>query len=139
MATTTTTTETKPDQINLKGGAGKSADINLNANFEKFNQHTTDEEYNHAVSLIETNLDKFGPVNALFAVNLGPNQPEVVIDARQTPALLSKLEQGSPAPADFVGRLHVRPHMIQRWVDGLMEGKVMERRMCDAVMQRKDA
>ena len=120
---TTTTTETAQQTARIKPTGNKTADLTLNANTEKFAQRTSDEDYNNAFSLIESKLDKFGPVNALFAVSLGPNQDELIIDARTSPATTSKLTKGNEPPTDVVGKLHARPYMIQRWVDGLMEAR----------------
>ncbi|KAK3714309.1 hypothetical protein LTR37_007895 [Vermiconidia calcicola] len=123
MATITATTETCHQPGSIKPSANKTADLTLNATLEKFQQPSSDEDYYHAVSLIESKLDKFGSVNAVFTVNLGPNQPELLIDARHSPATMSKLSSGSGQPSDVSGALHMRPHMIQRWVDGLMEAR----------------
>jgi hypothetical protein len=119
----TTATETTQETIKLKPGGGKRADLALNSNYEKFEQTSTAEEYNHAVSLVESKLNQMEPINALFTINLGSNQPDILIDARQAPATLSKLSPTNNEPSDIKGRLYVRPHMIRRWVDGIMEAR----------------
>ena len=122
-STTITTTENRQESIQLKPGGGKRADLALNSNYEKYEKPSTDEEYNHAIALIESKLDKMEPVQALFTLNLGSNQPDVLIDARQSPAKMTKLSTDDDKPSDVAGSLFVRPHMIQRWVDGIMEAR----------------
>jgi hypothetical protein len=119
MATTTTTESVT--RVNPTGE--KTADLDLNATAHKFKQPSSDEEYNHAVSLIESRLHKMGPVNAIFTVNLGPNQPELLIDATTSPATLSKVSDPNSVSNKSSGRLNARPYMIQRWVDGIMEAR----------------
>jgi hypothetical protein len=122
MATMTATqTETQPPKLDPKGN--KTADLSLNATIEKFQQPSSDDDYNHAVSLIESRLDQMEPVAALFTVNLGPNQAELLIDARTSPVTLTKGSTSTSLTNKVDGKLHVRPYMIQRWVDGLMEAR----------------
>jgi hypothetical protein len=122
-STATTTVESTQESIKFKPGGGKRADLALNSNYEKYEKMSTNEEYKHAVSSIESKLDNMGSINALFTVNLGSNQPDVLIDARHAPATLSTLASDRDPPSDVEGALYVRPHMIQRWVDGIMEAR----------------
>lgn len=110
-------------QTNEDLNGNKLADLSLNATTEKFKQSITAEAYNHAIALIQSRLDHMSAVNAIFILTLGPNHPPLLIDASTQPATLSKAFSLADLPEKVSGRLHARPHMIQRWIDGQMEAR----------------
>ncbi len=123
MATITTTQTEQQQPIKLEPTGSKTADLAHNATTDKFKQPVSAEDYQQAVTLIESRLDKMEVIKALFVVNIGPDRPELLIDSRNSPTSISKMSDEDAQPEDAVGRVYVRPHMIQRWVDGLMEAR----------------
>ena len=99
--------------------SGKTADLNNHVNIDKFNIPVSQAEYDHAVSLVHSKLDSMVLVNALFTLNLGPNHPEILIDARLSPATLTT----DPTTEPLDAQVYIRPTMIKRFVDGLMEAR----------------
>ena len=119
MATQTiTATSTDTSEATFKT-TGKTADLNTHADLSKFSQPVTQAEYDRAVALIQTKLDSMSLVDALFSLNLGPDHPELIIDARVFPATLTTRLS---TPSDQLdGQVYIRPMMIKRFIDGLME------------------
>ena len=58
------------------------ADVKQNANVDKFAQPSTDAEYQEAVELVKSRLNNMQKVKAIVSLNLGTNQPDIIIDAR---------------------------------------------------------
>ena len=98
---------------------GKTADLNNHVKLEKFNIPVSQAEYHQAVSLVHSKLDSMVLVNALFTLNLGPNHPEILIDARLPPATLTT----DPTTEPLDAQVYIRPTVIKRFVDGLMEAR----------------
>lgn len=109
--------------ISPKAKGNTLADLSLNATTEKFKEPTSEEAYNNAVSLIKSRLSHMSPINALFTLTLAPNHPSLLIDATKHPATLTQTPSLIDLPATVAGRLHARPHMIQRWIAGQMEAR----------------
>jgi hypothetical protein len=118
---TQTVTETAPILLRAKG---VKADINRYASLDKFAQASEDEDYNKAVSLIRSKLDKISPVKALFVVNLGSNQAELLIDARSGgQASMSRYSSQPASEEGLLTKVYVRPTSIERFVDGVMDAR----------------
>ncbi|KIW35548.1 uncharacterized protein PV07_02238 [Cladophialophora immunda] len=117
-------TQTQVTTSRLKA-LGAAADINQNANLAKFTEPSADDEYDNAVQLIESKLDKMAAVDALFTVNLGSNHPGLLVDARNSGrATMSQITDRQQCDLESCSAdLYVRPHMIQRFVDGVMDAR----------------
>ncbi|OAP59586.1 hypothetical protein AYL99_06884 [Fonsecaea erecta] len=117
-------TQTQVTSSRLKA-LGAAADINQNANLAKFTEPSPEEDYQNAVQQIENKLDKMEVIDALFIVNLGSNHPGLLIDARSPGrASMSKItDRQQENLASSAADLYVRPHMIQRFVDGVMDAR----------------
>lgn len=117
MATQTTTRI----KTVLKPG-GKTTDLNQNAYMDKFDQPSDQSEYDKAVDLVESKLDRMDDIKAIFTLNLGTNHPELLIDARESgKAKMVKLTEDQQITVDC--QVRIRPVMIQRFCDGLMEAR----------------
>jgi hypothetical protein len=116
MATQTTTQTT----VNLKLPTGKAADINQNADLSKFAHPSSTEEYENAVRIIKSKLGLLSVCRALFTVNLGTNQPELLIDARTSEVKLISSVSGTETPDC---KISIRPIMVQRFADGNMDAR----------------
>lgn len=115
MATQTQTTA-KTIGVPIKLG-GKIADLNGHVNFEKFNKHVVKEDYNLAVDLIKSKLGNMSAVAAKFKLTLAPNHPPLVVDARNSPAVLSTTDDNVEA------QVFITAVMIKRFVDGIMDAR----------------
>lgn len=119
MATQTTTETT----AKLERPAGKTADINLSADLSKFTLPSNTEEYENAVAIIKSKLEKLSACNALFSVNLGTNQQELVIDSRGDTAAKLVADSAAARPESLDCKLTIRPVMVQRFADGVMDAR----------------
>ncbi|ETN44190.1 uncharacterized protein HMPREF1541_10740 [Cyphellophora europaea CBS 101466] len=117
MSTQTTTHTEAASQPKLKF---QLADLNNNAKIEKFLEPVANDDYARAVDLIKSRLPHMSQIAALFCVNLGPLQPDLLIDSRSTPATL-QTAPGPPPTTDAY--LSVRPNMVPRFARGEMEAR----------------
>ncbi|RVX65838.1 hypothetical protein B0A52_10295 [Exophiala mesophila] len=118
IQSTSTTVTTASKTLKVKG---KAADVSKNANLDKFNQPVPQLEYDRAVDLIQSKLNNMALVAASLTLNLGPNHPELLIDARKTPATLAKVSSEHSKEVD--AEVYIKPVMIKRFVDGLMDAR----------------
>jgi hypothetical protein len=88
------------------------------ANLERFDIPIPKAEYDNAVSIIRSRLGNMQLVNSLFSLNLAPNHPELIIDARRSPAFIL-----STASESVDAEVFIRAIMIKRFYDGLMEAR----------------
>src|SRR5882757_8519033 len=116
-------TQTETSSKTSLTAKGKVADLNQNSYLDKWQQPTPENEYQNAIRLIEKRLDKMLPVNALFSLNMGPNHPDIVVDARgpEKPSMKLITEDKSADSLDC--KVFIKPIMVQRFVDGLMEAR----------------
>jgi hypothetical protein len=116
-------TQTETSTKTTIAAKGKITDLNQNAYLDKWQQPTPEDEYDHAVELVKTRLDKLSPVQALFAVNMGPNHPDLIIDARGTTTPTMIQVQDNEQSDNLDCKVFIKPIMVQRFVDGIMEAR----------------
>lgn len=120
MATETKTSSATSD-LRLRG---KTTDLTINVNLEKFSKPVSEDEYTQALHLISKKLEKLSVVDATFCLNLGPNFPDLVIDARKGKEV--KMIEAKDELVDLNtldAKVYIRPILIKRFVDGLMEAR----------------
>lgn len=113
-STETTTTTT----VKIKG---KIADLNGHANLERFNEDVSTTEYDLAVELIKSKLDKMSLVAAKLKLTLAPNHPPLLIDTRNCPGTLISADDDKFDDLD--AQVYIRAVMIKRFVDGIMDAR----------------
>lgn len=117
MATQTVTT-TEKGKLTVQG---KVADLNHHIKIERFSQDVSTEDYDRAVELISTKLDKMALVAAKLTLTVAPNHSALLIDATRVPATLAKL--AGDVPNDIDGEVYITAVMIKRFVDGIMDAR----------------
>lgn len=116
---TQTVTETSPV---VRLNATKT-DVDRYSSFESFRRESEDESYQRAVELIENKLDRMETVKDLFLVNLGINQPELLIDARNTGRAMMTKVSSPGSEHDNLTKIYIRPNTVERFVDGIMDAR----------------
>lgn len=106
--------ETTPSQVPTE----KSYTDPRLANLERFNIPSSKTEYDIAVKLIRSKLPDMKLVNSIFRLNLAPNHPELIIDARHSPAIILET-----VPEQVEAEVFIRAVMVKRFYDGLMEAR----------------
>jgi ectoine hydroxylase-related dioxygenase (phytanoyl-CoA dioxygenase family) len=118
QTSTQTTTTTKIAEIKIEG---KAADLNSHVNLERFNKFVSKEDYDLAVSLIRSKLDNMSSVAAKLRLTLAPNHPPLVIDARNSTALLTPSSDDNLE--DIEAQVYITAIMIKRFADGIMDAR----------------
>lgn len=103
---------------------GKVADLNNHVDLARFSKDVSKADYDRAVELIKARLGNMSLVAAKLTLNLAPNHPALLIDARQSPATLAVLSSGEEANVDDLdAQVYITAVMVKRFVDGLMDAR----------------
>ena len=114
-------TVTVTEQVSKFKIGGKVADLTGHVNLERFNKEVPQREYDYAVKVISSKLDDMSLVAAKLLLTIAPNHPALLIDARKSPATLSKVD--SVSTDDLDAEIYITAVMIKRFADGLMDAR----------------
>lgn len=116
---TQTSIQTEPSTLKI---SGKIADLNKHVDTSKLLQPTPQNDYDHALALIRSKLSNMKLVAANLALNMGSNHPEILIEARSTPATMTELSEDEDV-SNLDAHVFIIPKMVKRFVDGLMDAR----------------